>query len=189
MSHTVPTSYTYTEKKRIRKSFAKRASVLDVPFLLATQLNSYAEFLQAEVAVAKRNNQGLQSAFTSVFPIVSHNQFARLEYVSYQLGQPPFDVLECQQRGLTYASPLRAKVRLVIMDRKHRCEGRLQALIVALGNGDFGLQEFGVRIQLGCQKERDIENASALGKTLANAFFLGVGVGGRHGVGHKLSER
>jgi DNA-directed RNA polymerase subunit beta len=111
-------SYTFTEKKRIRKSFAKRASVLDVPFLLATQLNSYAEFLQAEVAVSNRKNQGLQSAFTSVFPIVSHNQFARLEFVSYQLGQPPFDVLECQQRGLTYASPLRAKVRLVIMDRE-----------------------------------------------------------------------
>ena len=118
MPHAVTSSYTYTEKKRIRKSFAKRASVLDVPFLLATQLNSYAEFLQAEVSVAMRNNQGLQSAFTSVFPIVSHNQFARLEYVSYQLGQPPFDVLECQQRGLTYASPLRAKVRLVIMDRE-----------------------------------------------------------------------
>ena len=119
MSHPVASpAYTFTEKKRIRKSFAKRASVLDVPFLLATQLNSYAEFLQAEVAVANRNNQGLQSAFTSVFPIVSHNQFARLEFVSYQLGLPPFDVLECQQRGLTYASPLRAKVRLVIMDRE-----------------------------------------------------------------------
>ncbi len=119
MSHALPSpAYTFTEKKRIRKSFAKRASVLDVPFLLATQLNSYAEFLQAEVAVANRKNQGLQSAFTSVFPIVSHNQFARLEFVSYQLGQPPFDVLECQQRGLTYASPLRAKVRLVIMDRE-----------------------------------------------------------------------
>ena len=119
MSHAVTSpAYTFTEKKRIRKSFAKRASVLDVPFLLATQLNSYAEFLQAEVAVTNRKNQGLQSAFTSVFPIVSHNQFARLEFVSYQLGQPPFDVLECQQRGLTYASPLRAKVRLVIMDRE-----------------------------------------------------------------------
>ncbi len=119
MSHAVPSpAYTFTEKKRIRKSFAKRASVLDVPFLLATQLNSYAEFLQAELAVSNRKNQGLQSAFTSVFPIVSHNQFARLEFVSYQLGQPPFDVLECQQRGLTYASPLRAKVRLVIMDRE-----------------------------------------------------------------------
>ena len=110
--------YTYTEKKRIRKSFAKRASVLDVPFLLATQLNSYAEFLQADVAVMNRKMQGLQAAFNSVFPIVSHNQFARLEFQSYALSQPPFDVLECQQRGLTYASPLRAKVRLVIMDRE-----------------------------------------------------------------------
>ena len=71
MSHPVASpAYTFTEKKRIRKSFAKRASVLDVPFLLATQLNSYAEFLQAEVAVGNRKNQGLQSAFTSVFPIV-----------------------------------------------------------------------------------------------------------------------
>ncbi len=111
-------SYTFTEKKRIRKSFAKREAVQDVPFLLATQLNSYAEFLQENVAVADRKEQGLQSAFTSVFPIVSHNTFARLEYVSYKLGLPAFDVLECQQRGLTYASPLRAEVRLVIMDRE-----------------------------------------------------------------------
>ena len=111
-------SYTFTEKKRIRKSFAKREAVQDVPFLLATQLNSYAEFLQENVAVADRKEQGLESAFTSVFPIVSHNTFARLEYVSYKLGLPAFDVLECQQRGLTYASPLRAEVRLVIMDRE-----------------------------------------------------------------------
>ena len=111
-------SYTFTEKKRIRKSFAKREAVQDVPFLLATQLNSYAEFLQENVSVADRKDQGLESAFTSVFPIVSHNTFARLEYVSYKLGLPAFDVLECQQRGLTYASPLRAKVRLVIMDRE-----------------------------------------------------------------------
>ncbi len=111
-------SYTFTEKKRIRKSFAKREAVQDVPFLLATQLNSYAEFLQENVSVADRKEQGLESAFTSVFPIVSHNTFARLEYVSYKLGLPAFDVLECQQRGLTYASPLRAEVRLVIMDRE-----------------------------------------------------------------------
>ncbi len=111
-------SYTFTEKKRIRKSFAKREAVQDVPFLLATQLNSYAEFLQENVALADRKEQGLESAFTSVFPIVSHNTFARLEYVSYKLGLPAFDVLECQQRGLTYASPLRAEVRLVIMDRE-----------------------------------------------------------------------
>ena len=110
--------YSFTEKKRIRKSFAKRPSVLSVPFLLATQLESYTHFLQAEVPPAKRENHGLQAAFTSIFPISSHNGMARLEFVSFQLGEPPFDVKECQQRGLTYASPLRAKVRLVIMDRE-----------------------------------------------------------------------
>jgi len=76
-------TYSFTEKKRIRKSFAKRAAVLDVPFLLATQINSYAEFLQAEVAADKRRETGLQSAFTSVFPISSHSGNARLEFVSY----------------------------------------------------------------------------------------------------------
>src|SRR3954452_4563730 len=111
-------TYSFTEKKRIRKSFAKRAAVLDVPFLLATQINSYAEFLQAESAADKRRETGLQSAFTSVFPISSHSGNARLEFVSYALGDPPFDVVECQQRGLTFASPLRAKVRLTIMDRE-----------------------------------------------------------------------
>jgi DNA-directed RNA polymerase subunit beta len=111
-------TYSYTEKKRIRKSFAKRASVLEVPFLLATQLDSYSDFLQAEVQPALRKGQGLQAAFSSVFPIASHSGNARLDFVSYMLGTPPFDVQECQQRGLTYASPLRAKVRLTIMDRE-----------------------------------------------------------------------
>ncbi len=111
-------SYSFTEKKRIRKSFAKRQSVLEVPFLLATQLDSYTEFLQADVAPNARKNQGLESAFRTVFPISSHSGNAGLEYVSYQLGTPPFDVIECQQRGMTYASPLRARVRLKIMDRE-----------------------------------------------------------------------
>ena len=110
-------TYSYTEKKRIRKSFAKRASVLDVPFLLATQLESYTAFLQADLPAAKRRTQGLQAAFGSIFPIVSHSGNARLEFVSYQLAEPAFDVKECQQRGLTFASALRSKVRLVIMDR------------------------------------------------------------------------
>ena len=112
------TTYSYTEKKRIRKSFAKRASVLDVHFLLATQLESFTAFLQAEVPPERRKNEGLQAAFTSIFPIVSHSGNARLEFVSYTLGEPAFDVKECQQRGLTFASSLRAKVRLVIMDRE-----------------------------------------------------------------------
>src|SRR3954453_3953324 len=111
-------TYSLTERKRNRKSFAKRAIVQKVPFLIATQLESYTGFLQAHMPPEGRRNEGLQAAFTSIFPIVSHSQNARLEFVSYSLGEPPFDVKECQQRGLTYASPLRAKVRLVIMDKE-----------------------------------------------------------------------
>src|ERR687893_2279335 len=110
-------TYSLTERKRIRKSFAKRAIVQRVPFLIATQLESYTGFLQAHVSPEARKNEGLQAAFTSIFPITSHSGNARLEFVSYFLGEPPFDVKECQQRGLTYASPLRAKVRLVILDK------------------------------------------------------------------------
>ncbi|MGY1489467.1 DNA-directed RNA polymerase subunit beta [Methylobacillus pratensis] len=111
-------SYSFTEKKRLRKSFAKRESVQEVPYLLAMQLESYAAFLQAEVHADKRTDTGLQAAFSSVFPIVSHSGNARLDFVSYNLGQEPFDVKECQQRGLTYAAPLRVKVRLTIMDKE-----------------------------------------------------------------------
>ena len=111
-------SYSFTEKKRIRKSFAKRANVLDVPYLLATQIDSYTEFLQLGVSVEQRTTTGLQAAFSSIFPITSHNGYAKLDFVSYQLGEPPFDVVECQQRGITFAAPLRARVRLTIFDRE-----------------------------------------------------------------------
>lgn len=111
-------SYSFAEKKRIRKSFAKRTSILPFPFLLATQIQSYADFLQADVAPGKRKNQGLQAAFNAVFPIESHSNNARLDFINYMLGTPVFDVKECQQRGLTYASPLRARVRLTIMDKE-----------------------------------------------------------------------
>ena len=111
-------AYSFTEKKRIRKSFAKRRVVQDVPYLLSTQLASYTQFLQLDRAMADRQDEGLQAAFTSIFPIVSHNQMARLEFVNYALGNPAFDVKECQQRGLTFCAPLRARVRLVIMDRE-----------------------------------------------------------------------
>ncbi|WP_233883182.1 DNA-directed RNA polymerase subunit beta [Paraburkholderia flagellata] len=110
--------YSFTEKKRIRKSFAKRPIVHQVPFLLATQLESFSTFLQAETATAQRKPEGLQAAFSSVFPIVSHNGFARLEFVSYMLSSPAFNIKECQQRGLTYCSALRAKVRLVLLDKE-----------------------------------------------------------------------
>jgi DNA-directed RNA polymerase subunit beta len=111
-------SYSFTEKKRLRKSFAKREKVQEIPYLLAMQLESYKAFLQADVPADKRKDDGLQSTFSSVFPIVSHSGNARLDYVSYQLGAEPFDVKECQQRGLTYAAPLRVKVRLTIMDKE-----------------------------------------------------------------------
>src|SRR6202789_629614 len=110
--------YSFTEKKRIRKSFAKRPIVHQVPFLLATQLESFSTFLQAETIGTQRKAEGLQAAFSSVFPIVSHNGFARLEFVSYMLSPPAFNIKECQQRGLTYCSALRAKVRLVLLDKE-----------------------------------------------------------------------
>ena len=111
-------SYSFTEKKRIRKSFAKRNTVLDVPFLLATQIDSYTEFLQLGAPFDQRKDVGLQAAFKSIFPINSHNGFARLDFVHYVLGDPPFDVQECQLRGITFASPLRARIRLTILDKE-----------------------------------------------------------------------
>ncbi len=110
-------AYSFTEKKRIRNNFGKSTEVLDVPYLLATQINSYASFLQSGVAPDKRENRGLHAAFLGVFPIVSHSGYAVLEYVNYRLGEPVFDVKECQQRGATYAAPLRVLVRLVIYDK------------------------------------------------------------------------
>jgi len=111
-------SYSFTEKKRIRNNFGKGTEVLDVPYLLATQINSYAGFLQTGVSAEKREDSGLHAAFSSVFPIESHSGYAVLEYVKYRLGEPVFDVRECQQRGATYAAPLRVLVRLVIYDKE-----------------------------------------------------------------------
>ena len=111
-------SYSLTEKKRIRISFAKRKDVLEVPFLLKTQLDSYTKFLQKEVAFDKRQDEGLQAAFNSIFPIISHNGYAELDFVHYVLSEPLFDIPECQLRGITYASPLRARIRLKIYDKE-----------------------------------------------------------------------
>ena len=111
-------AYTFTEKKRIRKDFGKRPSVLNVPNLLATQVNSYQDFLQHSIAPDDRSSKGLHAAFDSVFPIKSHTGMAELQYVSYRLGTPSFDVKECQLRGVTYAAPLRVTMRLVIYDKE-----------------------------------------------------------------------
>nr|PZN79844.1 MAG: DNA-directed RNA polymerase subunit beta [Pseudomonadota bacterium] len=111
-------AYSFTEKKRIRKNFGKQPSILEVPYLLAIQLDSYRAFLQADVPEDARQDVGLHAAFKSVFPITSYSGNASLEYVSYRLGEPVFDVKECQLRGLTYAAPLRVKVRLVVYDKE-----------------------------------------------------------------------
>jgi len=111
-------AYSFTEKKRIRKNFGRRPEILATPYLLETQVSSYRAFLQTDVAKAKRKKQGLHAAFASVFPISSYSGSAALEYVSYTLGKPPFDVKECQMRGMTYAAPLRVILRLVIYDKE-----------------------------------------------------------------------
>src|SRR5438093_12396002 len=111
-------AYTYTERKRIRKSFGKRESVLNVPYLLTMQRESYVAFLQKDVPPAKRKPEGLQAAFDSAFPIVSHNGFVEMEILEDNLAKPAFDVRECQTRGLTFSSAVRAKVQLIIYDRE-----------------------------------------------------------------------
>ncbi|ATJ84433.1 DNA-directed RNA polymerase subunit beta [Halomonas beimenensis] len=110
-------AYSYTEKKRIRKDFGKLPQVMDVPYLLAIQLDSYYDFLQQDRSPEERLDVGLHAAFRSVFPIESFSGNAALEYVSYRFGTPAFDVKECQLRGVTYSAPLRVKVRLIIYDK------------------------------------------------------------------------
>ena len=108
-------SYSYTEKKRIRKSFGKLPKVMDVPYLLEIQVDSYRKFLEKEPSSPLQG--GLNEAFRSVFPIISYSGNASLEFVSYNLNKPEFDVRECIMRGSTYAAALRAKIRLIIKDK------------------------------------------------------------------------
>jgi DNA-directed RNA polymerase subunit beta len=110
-------AYSFTEKKRIRKDFSKRLTTLEVPYLLATQIDSYRQFLQEFAKGDTRKDVGLHAAFSSVFPMVSYSGSAGLEYLDYRLGEPTFDEKECRIRGLTYSAPLRVKVRLVIYDK------------------------------------------------------------------------
>nr|AGE10380.1 RNA polymerase [Aeromonas hydrophila] len=109
-----PMVYSYTEKKRIRKDFGKRDQVLDTPYLLSIQLDSFKQFIEAD----PEGEYGLEAAFRSVFPITSYSGSAELQYVSYRLGEPVFDVKECQIRGVTYSAPLRVKLRMVLYDRE-----------------------------------------------------------------------
>ncbi len=115
-------AYSFTEKKRIRKNFGRYSSALEIPYLLATQIESYRGFLQRGVEKDQLAEKGLHAAFSSVFPIVSYSGNAALEYVSYRLGTPTFDVKECQMRGVTYSAPLRVKVRLLIYDKEAKTQ-------------------------------------------------------------------
>ena len=114
-------AYSFTEKKRIRRDFGKRPAVIDEPYLLAIQTDSYKRFLNPE---GEQKSTGLQRAFESIFPIVSFSGNVELEYVSYRINEPVFDVKECQIRGLTYAAPLRVLVRLVIYDKEASAKNR-----------------------------------------------------------------
>lgn len=126
-------AYSFTEKKRIRNDFGKQPNILDVPYLLATQIESYRDFLQLDKDPDRRDATGLHAAFDSVFPIESYSGSARLEYVRYRIGTPGFDVKECQLRGLTYAAALRVLVRLVIIDKDTRAVKDIREQEVYMG--------------------------------------------------------
>ena len=111
-------SYSYTEKRRIRKNFGRLPKVMELPKLIKTQLDSYTQFLQQHVEVGARENKGLEEVFQTLFPITSVSGNAALEYVSYELGKPGYTVQECLIQGLSYSAPLRITVRLVIYDRE-----------------------------------------------------------------------
>ncbi|MCZ6565993.1 MAG: DNA-directed RNA polymerase subunit beta, partial [Gammaproteobacteria bacterium] len=111
-------AYSYTDKKRIRKNFGKRPEILPIPFMLEIQLGSYRRFLQSDKTAKNRKEVGLHGAFNTIFPIVSYSGFVELQYVSYRLEHPPFEVKECQLRGLTYHAPLKVLLRLVIYDKE-----------------------------------------------------------------------
>ena len=111
-------TYSFTEKKRIRKDFGELPEAKEIPYLLAIQVESYAKFLQRGVRPSRLREQGIHGAFRSVFPIGSYSGNAAIHYMDYKLGEPPFDVRECVLRGFTYAAPLRVRVRLVLYDRE-----------------------------------------------------------------------
>ena len=155
--------YSYTEKKRIRKDFGKRPHVLDIPYLLSMQLESFKNFIGHDA----EGNHGLEAAFRSIFPIKSYNGNSELQYVSYQLGEPTFDVKECQIRGVTYSAPLRVKLRLVVYD-KDAPEGTVKdikeqvvymgEIPLMTGNGTFVINDIGANI--GYQKNKIYFNVS-----------------------------
>jgi len=109
-------AYSIANNPLLRKNFAKIKKIIDIPNLIDIQKNSYKRFLQLDLPVEARKNSGLESVFRSVFPIKDFSEVSSLEYVSYSLGTPKYDVEECHQRGMTFAAPMKVKVRLVVWD-------------------------------------------------------------------------
>jgi len=111
-------SFIAQENFRVRRNFAKIPTVLELPQLIEIQRKSYNEFLQIEVPQDQRQNIGLQAVFNSIFPIKGFNELSSLEFVSYFLEKPKYDVLECRQRGMTFAAPMKVIVRLLVWDKE-----------------------------------------------------------------------
>ncbi|MCY4324376.1 MAG: DNA-directed RNA polymerase subunit beta [Gammaproteobacteria bacterium] len=107
------------EKKRLRKDFGTLPEVMEIPYLLAIQIDSYRKFLQRDVPPKNREDHGLHATFKSIFPIKSRSENAELDYVSYNFREPVFDVKECLQRGANYAAPLHVKVHLKLYDKEN----------------------------------------------------------------------
>ena len=103
-----------------RKDFSKIPRHLDIPDLIEIQKRSYDSFLQMEIDPDRREDKGLQAALTSVFPIADYNSTAVLEFVNYSLGTPKYDVRECMEQGMSYAAPLKIRVRLVVLDKEDK---------------------------------------------------------------------
>ena len=110
------TNRSFTGRKRIRKSYGRISTVTPMPNLIEVQKNSYESFLQREVAKQERTDSGLQEVFQTVFPIKDFSERGTLEFVDYEFEEPKYDVEECQQRGMTYAAPLKVTLRLVVWD-------------------------------------------------------------------------
>jgi DNA-directed RNA polymerase subunit beta len=109
-------AYSFANNPLLRKHFAKTGTIIDIPNLIDIQKTSYRRFLQAELPPSARKPSGLESVFRSVFPIRDFSDTCSMEYVSYGLGTPKYDVEECHQRGMTFAAPIKVKVRLVTWD-------------------------------------------------------------------------
>src|SRR5688572_8918699 len=106
----------FSENRRFRKRFSRISAPVEIPNLIELQKKSYYQFLQQDIPSEKRENVGLQGVFRSVFPIEDFNRTASLEFESYSLERPKYDVQECRQKGMTYAAPLKVVVRLVVYD-------------------------------------------------------------------------